>query len=715
MFCPKCGASNVDGAKFCASCGVPLRKIEQQPQAATPELVPQPAQTPQPKTGGRSKALIAAVAAVAAIAVIALVVFLLTPKNVYSFGSTEAVSVGSGTSIVPSAAKDSPLTHYYVRVREAATPEGSAIDVLDWPRLEVNGADGFCLADFVDEDAVFAGTYQAVVTSDDGAEQALPPLEVADTASASEEADAQSVVVVPAEDGQASEAAQKKGRYAAFLAKLNELRSAYGDGQAPYNKGKLYHVWAQGLCFARLVDFGDGLERMVVAYNPYQSPTSKEFSANSLDVTSEARLEVFEYDEETDSAVDVTPWDMNQPGGGLDLLSGHNLEVRIETDAEGKRYIHEIEYGESNNSHIDRFYGIDESGALGLVATLKETDYSINGVAGTQEDYEAAKAAYSQAGAERYALSTGYSPVGLTNAEEYLTGEDDVNNDSGNYTHAPAIAVKCAKELAEKLTWVATNPDDAPTKTVGGASVAETETSDADVEASETDSDDGTQSNEVLQLFSGTFAYTNATGETQLSLTFAVDGVTAVFGGTTYHGRIDTIDMRDSSTFAVKLKDVTSDTSVYENHSDAMLYVLVPVDASPQSPYGKWGAVIRGDATGDGYFPAGTNELISACVEITESDQIASYAYMYLGAHEQTFDGTSTGSEYMLDASSIDFGDPMCDAYDPFGSIAQSVYETRIGPKAVIFSGALSKTADGCYDCVNLSSGETQARLEIDV
>ena len=51
MFCPKCGAKNPDGSKFCFNCGEKLREMPQKADAPQAQSVatPEPAPTPEPE------------------------------------------------------------------------------------------------------------------------------------------------------------------------------------------------------------------------------------------------------------------------------------------------------------------------------------------------------------------------------------------------------------------------------------------------------------------------------------------------------------------------------------------------------------------------------------------------------------------------------------------------------------------------------------------
>lgn len=73
MFCPKCGASNPDGAKFCAGCGATLEAAPSGASAAAPSSF----STSVTKPAGKSKkrGVVVGVVAVAVVAAIVLVVY----------------------------------------------------------------------------------------------------------------------------------------------------------------------------------------------------------------------------------------------------------------------------------------------------------------------------------------------------------------------------------------------------------------------------------------------------------------------------------------------------------------------------------------------------------------------------------------------------------------------------------------------------------------
>ena len=84
MFCPKCGAKNVDGAKFCTACGNPLvsasaAPVQQNPapgaSPATQGPAPKPAKTP----GAKKKTPVIIGAAVAVVVIALVAVFVVIP------------------------------------------------------------------------------------------------------------------------------------------------------------------------------------------------------------------------------------------------------------------------------------------------------------------------------------------------------------------------------------------------------------------------------------------------------------------------------------------------------------------------------------------------------------------------------------------------------------------------------------------------------------
>lgn len=380
MICPYCGSQLRDGSRFCTNCGGDVSAAP----ASVPQPVssPEPAQAPQPAPRRRGRAaLVAAIVASLVVIVVAgalIALHLTGDRDVPSltFGSREAVSVSRVTRIVPSSAEGSPLQRYVVRVREAFGPDGSRLDVSALPRLGVEGETGFTMADLGELDE---GTYEVTITPDDGAPQYIPPVSVVDgdpgdAAGDGSEGDSdpvelpEEIVVVPPEDTDGFEgdlsAPVRLGRYGAYLAKVRELREAHGELTVVSLSGSDVS-WLAGLCFARLVDFGDGVERLVVAY---AKPEAMSGLPQDLDVYT---VEVWGYDEGSDQA--VLEW-----SGGTSYSNGGYAYLCFwhPGDGSGVNLAREIP-----DTYIT-VVGILENGTLGVEHEIEQSYYQPDGSIG---------------------------------------------------------------------------------------------------------------------------------------------------------------------------------------------------------------------------------------------------------------------------------------------------------------------------------------------
>lgn len=99
MFCPKCGAKNIDGAKFCASCG------NQMPQRQVAQPVEQPAEQPAAQPSQSISATYVSPAAEAATEVAASVAAASTPS---ASGATYAPPAAGGATYAPPAGPTMP-------------------------------------------------------------------------------------------------------------------------------------------------------------------------------------------------------------------------------------------------------------------------------------------------------------------------------------------------------------------------------------------------------------------------------------------------------------------------------------------------------------------------------------------------------------------------------------------------------------------------------
>lgn len=359
MFCTECGAGLPDGAKFCTSCGARL-------DGAQPAPAPDPSPQPARKRGRRRGPVVAIVCAVvvllasaALVATRLLGLWGVEPPTV-SFGSREQMAVSRVTRIVPRDASGAPVAHYVVRLREGTAPGGSAIDVSGLPYLDVTGTDeGFSMADFGE---LATGTYEVTVTADDQVPQFIPPVNVVDETpdAGTEYAPPEKVVVAPATGtataGDGAAAPARKGHYAAYLSVVRDIeaKSAKPTLVSTPDSSSYRQFWAYGLSYADLVDFGDGRERLVVAYSA--DPSVAERYPGSAD---SYNVEVWGYDEASDAATMLWQGHHSYSNGGYAYVNyGAVLEG-------GRRFL----VGTFSDSGCD-FVGLADDGSFGLVHSI---------------------------------------------------------------------------------------------------------------------------------------------------------------------------------------------------------------------------------------------------------------------------------------------------------------------------------------------------------
>lgn len=466
------------------------------PQQHAPQPAPQPAPIPQQHAPKRGRAVLIAIFVTAFIAggVTASTYFLglwgraadaasQTAKNaaaaIAAFGQNKAVDVSSMTLVVPKSAKDEPLPHYYVRIREAASADGKAIPVFSYPRLEVKTTKGFKLADFAED--LPAGTYILCTTDDDGSDQVLPPLTLAgpqgsgdagkdgsgqgDTGNSSggSGTDAPKLpetldVVVPGSpdapkgDGNADDAKPKQGKYGAFLKVIQDLKGKYGEpstGTDQYGS-----PISKGVVYAQLRDFGDGVERLVVAH---RDEAGVSFNESGNPVTENYIIEVYEYDAKTDSAKQLLS---SGSSHGQDLTTW----LRYTTGENGSMYLQIAQGGDSESL---MYYGIKDDGSFGLAMqaditvdyvgsgagmTMTST-YAINGKQVDETTFDSENAKYGYNGFIEGAEASEYEDW------LFMSGSSDAQDVSKTVATVDA--------LVANLTRATTNDDSVETKVVG--------------------------------------------------------------------------------------------------------------------------------------------------------------------------------------------------------------------------------------------------------
>lgn len=264
MKCPQCGFEVRDGTVFCTSCGNSL-------SGATSDSAESDIRKDEhgdvgdagKSLGRRSRCrVIIVVCAVLLLVIVgvcgafALRWFLL-PQSV-TYGSDSVVALAREARIVPHDAEGNPLEHYYVRILQAIDAQGNEVDTSDVRTIEVTGTGGFIVEDLI-QDAPDA-TYYPQVVDDNEVVFDLPPIEVSDEGSAGTLIIEQGTTETPA----VSEADRL------YLHKLEDTIETWGEATVKTiparNEYSLSATYICGAVYAELIDFGDGVERLVVAH-----------------------------------------------------------------------------------------------------------------------------------------------------------------------------------------------------------------------------------------------------------------------------------------------------------------------------------------------------------------------------------------------------------------------------------------------------------------
>lgn len=292
-----------------------------------------------------------------------------------TYASNEEVPVASGTAIVPLDDRDEPFASYTVRVKQADDADGRAIDIADMPNLDVQGTEGFTLGDL---GALDAGTYRLVI--EDGASGAsydLPPLVLGGASQGGGEASR--VTVRPPQDTSDPDELAAQGKYACFRDKLQGLVDTYGDASITVMKldDQRFLAWAAGVAYAELVDFGDGAERLVVAYcterdfasaEDVQARDDGEYGPRASDYT----VEVWEYDEAAD---ELSMMCRTTAAAGA---SDAPVVEYVENPDTGSTCLY-VGGSDVNGSAGRSCFGLDDGGAFGELQAADTATWSVTG------------------------------------------------------------------------------------------------------------------------------------------------------------------------------------------------------------------------------------------------------------------------------------------------------------------------------------------------
>lgn len=317
MYCTKCGAQIPDGSTFCTSCGARVGGVEDQAEPVTfpvgdaPAAVPvgqhapqgvsahmaaqsryeepmtEPAEvsqpfdlTPQPKKPKHRGRIVAAV--IGGVAVVAIVAAIVIVPRIGA--SSEVTSGGKGyvvcaceTKVLPKNSKGKKLKSYTV---ELAPVSGKGKSYT----IKVDGEDGFAMEDFGE---LPDQKYQMTITSGKGKKKSTTTMKVDYTKEGSD-APKNVELTQSKKEAKASAKAAVKTANELFTDKILEYQKKYGEGEAVEIDDSQSTYGAQGVAYAKLVDFdGDGQDELLIEYS--DEPVDR------VDNAAAAHLEVWAY------------------------------------------------------------------------------------------------------------------------------------------------------------------------------------------------------------------------------------------------------------------------------------------------------------------------------------------------------------------------------------------------------------------------------------
>lgn len=317
MYCTKCGAQIPDGSTFCTSCGARVDGVEDQaepvafpvgdapatapagqhaPQGASTHMEAQsryeepmaepvePSQpfvpTPQSKKPKHRGRIVAAV--IGGVAVVAIVAAIVIVPRIGA--SSEVTSGGKGyvvcaceTKILPKNSKGKKLKSYTV---ELAPTNGKGKSYT----IKVDGEDGFAMEDFGE---LPDQKYQMTITSGKGKKKSTTTMKVDYTKEGSD-APKNVELTQSKKEAKASAKAAVKTANELFTDKILEYQKKYGEGEAVEIDDSQSTYGAQGVAYAKLVDFdGDGQDELLIEYS--DEPVDR------VDNAAAAHLEVWAY------------------------------------------------------------------------------------------------------------------------------------------------------------------------------------------------------------------------------------------------------------------------------------------------------------------------------------------------------------------------------------------------------------------------------------
>lgn len=317
MYCTKCGAQIPDGSTFCTSCGARVGGVEDQaepvafpvgdapaaapagqhaPQGASAHMAAQSryeepmtestdaaqpfVPTPQPTKPKHKGRIVAAV--IGGVAVVAIVAAIVIVPRIGS--SSEVTSGGKGyvvcaceTKVLPKNSKGKKLKNYTVELTPVSGKGKSYT-------IKVDGDDGFAMEDFGE---LPDQKYQMTITSGKGKKKSTTTMKV-DYAKEGSDAPKSVELTQSKKEAKASAKAAVKTANELFTDKILEYQKKYGEGGAVEIDDSQSTYGAQGVAYAKLVDFdGDGQDELLIEYS--DEPVDR------VDNAAAAHLEVWAY------------------------------------------------------------------------------------------------------------------------------------------------------------------------------------------------------------------------------------------------------------------------------------------------------------------------------------------------------------------------------------------------------------------------------------
>ena len=247
-----------------------------EPAEAAQPFVP----TPQPtKPKHRGRIVAAVIGGVAVVAIVAAIV--IVPRI---GASSEVTSGGKGyvvcaceTKVLPKNSKGKKLKSYTV---ELAPVSGKGKSYT----IKVDGEDGFAMEDFGE---LPDQKYQMTITSGKGKKKSTTTMKVDYTKEGSD-APKNVELTQSKKEAKASAKAAVKTANELFTDKILEYQKKYGEGEAVEIDDSQSTYGAQGVAYAKLVDFdGDGQDELLIEYS--DGPVDR------VDNAAAAHLEVWAY------------------------------------------------------------------------------------------------------------------------------------------------------------------------------------------------------------------------------------------------------------------------------------------------------------------------------------------------------------------------------------------------------------------------------------